>query len=74
MTLPKQVEVKIHLHYFNTTSSKFILDIFKRFENFKSEKIDVKINWYFQSDDVDLEEAGLNYSEIVNVPFILIPY
>lgn len=73
-TAPNYIVVKIQLDYFNTTSSKFILDIFKKLESYKKENVELIVNWYFAFGDDDLEEAGLNYSEMVKIPFALIPY
>jgi hypothetical protein len=74
MSKPSQINVNIRLDYFNTTSSKCILDFLFRLQRYKNEKVDLQINWFFQDGDDDLEEAGLNYSEIVKIPFALIPY
>ncbi|HSZ72134.1 MAG TPA: DUF1987 domain-containing protein [Cytophagaceae bacterium] len=54
------------LEYFNTASSKIILDIFNVVEKFSSDK---KVIWYFDKDDEDMQEAGEEFSEIVNIPF-----
>jgi hypothetical protein len=74
ITKPKQIRVNIRLDYFNTTSSKCILDFLFRLQRYKTDKVDMQINWFFQNGDEDLEEAGLNYSEIIKIPFALIPY
>jgi hypothetical protein len=74
ITKPEAIKVNIRLDYFNTTSSKCILDFLFRLQKYKTDAVDLQINWFFQHGDEDLEEAGLNYSEIVKVPFALIPY
>lgn len=53
------------LEYFNTTSSKLILDVLYALEDIK----DMKIQWYFHEDDEDMEEAGQEFSELVEIPF-----
>ncbi len=69
----KHTEVNIHLEYFNTSSSKCILDIFKKLEGIhKSQKNDVVINWYYEEDDEDMLEAGEDYESIIRVPFKMI--
>ena len=73
-TNPTNIKVNIRLDYFNTTSSKCILDLFFRLQSYKKEDVELQINWFFQDGDDDLAEAGLNYSEIVKIPFTLIPY
>ncbi len=53
------------LEYFNTASSKLILDVLSALEEIKS----MKILWYFHDDDEDMEEAGQEFSELVEIPF-----
>jgi hypothetical protein len=73
-TNPNHIKVNIRLDYFNTTSSKCILDLLFRLQSYKTDDIEMQINWFFQDGDEDLEEAGLNYSEIIKIPFAVIPY
>ena len=58
------------LEYFNTASSKLILDILTSLEDIEN----TKIQWYFYEDDEDMEEAGEEFSELVDVEFELKPY
>ena len=53
------------LEYFNTASSKLILDVLSSLEDIKA----MKILWYFHEDDEDMEEAGQEFSELVEIPF-----
>lgn len=55
--------------YFNTASSKVILDILMKLEEMVEAGKDIKVKWYFEEEDEDMEEAGEEYSEIVEVPF-----
>ncbi len=53
------------LEYFNTASSKLILDLLSQLEEIKG----VTIHWYYHEDDEDMQEAGEEFSELVEVPF-----
>src|SRR5690554_6017844 len=53
------------LEYFNTASSKLILDVLCALEEVSG----VSIDWYFHEDDEDMEEAGEEFSELVEIPF-----
>lgn len=65
--------VNIQLEYFNTSSSKCILDVFKKLENInKSGNSAVIINWHYEEDDEDMSEAGEDYKAIINVPFKMV--
>lgn len=64
--------VKIQLEYFNTSSSKCILDIFKKLEAIHKAGNATIINWYYEQDDEDMLEAGEDYQAIIAVPFKMI--
>jgi hypothetical protein len=68
----KKTTVNIQLEYFNTSSSKCILDIFKKLESIKKARNEVVINWYYEEDDEDMLEAGEDYESIIRVPFKMI--
>jgi hypothetical protein len=65
-----KTEVNIQLEYFNTSSSKCILDVFKKLETLSGTSI--TINWYYEEDDEDMLEAGEDYQAIVDIPFKMI--
>lgn len=65
-------KVNMQLEYFNTSSSKCILDIFKKLETIHKSGKEVVINWYYEEDDEDMLEAGEDYQAIIKVPFKMI--
>lgn len=70
---PKPVtNVNVQLEYFNTSSSKCILDLFKKLEAINNNGSSVTINWHYEEDDEDMLEAGEDYQAIINVPFKMI--
>jgi hypothetical protein len=62
------------LSYFNTASSKLILDIMMKLEDMKKAGKDVLIRWNYPDDDEDMQDAGQEYADIVDVDFEQIPY
>lgn len=67
-----QTNVNIQLEYFNTSSSKCILDVFKKLEAIHKGGSEIVINWFYETDDEDMLEAGEDYQAIINVPFKMI--
>lgn len=68
-----QTKVIIVLEYFNTSSSKCILDFFKKLEALnRGGKTAVTVNWHYEEDDEDMEEAGEDYQAIIDLPFNMI--
>ena len=64
--------IEVRLEYFNTSSSKCILDLFKKLEGVDGNNTSVHVNWYFETDDEDMQEAGEDYEAIVGLPFKII--
>lgn len=70
---PDAVRIYTRLEYFNTTSSKYIMDIFKLFIPLHKDGSEVTVYWYYDVDDENMHEAGVDYKAMVNIPFKLIP-
>lgn len=62
----------VQLEYFNTSSSKCILDVFKKLESIRAGGTEVTVLWHYEADDEDMLEAGEDYAGIINVPFKMI--
>ena len=63
--------VNIQLDYFNTSSSKCILEFFKKLELIRKTNHEVLINWYYMEDEGILE-AGEDYKYMTGMPFKMI--
>lgn len=66
--------LNFRLTYFNTASSKLLLDILMILEEIKEKGNSVLIKWHYPEEDEDMEEAGDEYADIVDVPFEKVPY
>lgn len=63
----KPIILNIRLTYFNTSSSRFILEILYTLKRYKNDGGEVEINWFYKNDDPDIlseiddfiEEAGV---------------
>lgn len=57
------------LEYFNIASSKRILFILYKLNEYKLKGKDIKVTWNFNIDDEDMKEVGEDFACMVNVPF-----
>ncbi len=64
---------KFQLEYFNTSSSKCLLDIFRKLERMHKNGHKVTIRWHYDADDEDMAETGQDYQALLDVPFELVP-
>jgi len=63
--------VSFELEYFNTSSSKNILELLKKLESIHEAGNNLKIIWYYDEDDEDMEETGEDYKALLTVPLEL---
>jgi len=67
------VTFDLHLDYFNTSSSKCILDIFKKLGQMNAAYgCMVKINWYYEEYNDDMLETAQAYEALIGIPFNII--
>ncbi len=64
--------VHMQLEYFNTSSSKCILDLFKKLEAIRTQGSELSVHWHYEEDDEDMLEAGEDYQAIINIPFRMV--
>ncbi len=64
--------VTIELEYFNTSSSRSILNALRKLQAIHLAGSPVTINWLYEETDDDILEAGKEYGDIINIPFNMI--
>ncbi len=57
------------LMYFNSSSAKFLYDIYLELKRLESSGIPFKIEWVYDEEDIDLKEAGADIALLVNMEF-----
>jgi hypothetical protein len=57
--------------YFNTSSSKCVVNILKKVERIFHEGHEVEIFWYYHPDDKDMVDVGNDFQSIMKAPFIM---
>jgi len=71
-TIPQQITITVKLEYFNTSSSKSLYEIFKKFENAFKAGNQVLVRWFYEQEDEDMRESGEDFRDILKIPFELI--
>ena len=61
--------LNFNLEYLNTSSSKYLLIMLKRFEKLNQRGKKVEVNWNYEADDDDIKEAGEDFHLMVDMPF-----
>lgn len=59
------------LEYFNTSSSKLLLDVFNILEEISDS---LSLNWYCDESDEDLEETANDFDEVLNYDIKVIKF
>ncbi len=63
---------KINLDYINSSSSKYLLEILKRLNDFYKRGNEITVEWHYDEYDEDQEESGEEYQELLDLNFLLI--
>ena len=69
----KKLDFHFKLEYYNSSSAKFIFQIFKRLKSIESQGIKVTMFWFYDVLDEDLLESGQEYEKILDLKFEYIP-
>jgi len=69
-----KTEFNLKMIYFNTASSKQIMDILMIFEEMVEEGHEVVVRWHSKKSDEDMQEAGQEYEEMLDIPFEHLTY
>jgi hypothetical protein len=66
------INFHVDLSYFNSSSAKFLFDIFTELKRLKEAGIPVIVEWYYEPEDTDMREAGSDIAELVEMDFTYI--
>lgn len=68
------VTLNLKIGYLNSSSIKCLLDFIQKLEEYHADGGEVKIFWYYEEDDEDIQEMGEELAEDMNLPVELIIY
>jgi hypothetical protein len=68
------INVEFHLSYFNSASSKMILQIIELMKRIQNNGIIFSIDWYYDACDEQMYDDGVDLSETIEMPFNFIKY
>lgn len=68
------IKMIFKLTYFNSASSKIILELLNLMEQISKHNIAIEVHWLYMEIDEDMLESGREYSEMVNLPFVFEKY
>jgi hypothetical protein len=63
------LKIQTDLDYFNSSSAKFLYDIFTELKRLPDSGIPVIVDWLFEADDTDQKEAGADIAYMVGMVF-----
>lgn len=72
-TEAKPLLFKVDLAYFNSSSAKFLYDIFTTLKEIRENEIPVVVEWHFDEEDTDLQEAGEDMALLSGLEFKYCP-
>jgi hypothetical protein len=59
----------LDFEYFNTSSSKMILILLNKVREIQKKGYQILITWSYPPHDIEIEESGEEFAELLNIPF-----
>jgi hypothetical protein len=63
------INIDFHLSYFNSSSSKMLLQILELIKKIQGKGIGINVDWYYDESDETMYDDGIDLSESVDIPF-----
>jgi hypothetical protein len=73
ITSKNPFKFQVDMSYFNSSSAKFIYDIFFELNRLKQQNIPVVVEWHYEEEDIDMKEAGADIALLAEMEFTYIP-
>lgn len=67
-----KTDIIIKLEYFNTSSSKCLVEIFRKLEKVFKYGSETQVSWYYDEEDEDMQESGEDFKEIIKLPIEMV--
>jgi hypothetical protein len=69
-----RTQLKVRLNYFNSASSKVMLDLLTMLEELPSKGSEVLVEWHYLEMDEDMLATGQEFQSLIKIPFKFIPF
>jgi len=70
----RRMTLNVKLDYFNTSSSKCLLDLFQLLQEANAEGTQLRVCWLYCQDDPDMRENGEEFAHDLKLPFEIRAY
>lgn len=68
----KETSIQCKFEYFNSSSAKMLYELFFEFQKILQSDLLVTIFWHFESGDKLIEEKGLEFQSVLDIPFEMV--
>jgi hypothetical protein len=64
------------MDYFNSSSAKYILDLFMKLGDINggNSNVNVNVNWHYNEMDEDMKDAGEEFEKLTGLKFNLVAF
>jgi hypothetical protein len=69
-----ETHLTLNMDYFNTASSKMIMEVIEAVKKSEKSGSSLKVDWYYLEDDEEMLEAGQEFAELTDTVFNFISY
>jgi hypothetical protein len=69
---PSKLNIFLNISYYNTTSSKLLLNLLKKISSFRSQSFELSITWQYEKEDEEMQKTIANFSNLLECPIIAV--
>jgi hypothetical protein len=62
------IVLNLHFKYLNSSSTLCVYELLREFAEIQSNGCQLTVNWYYGQEDEDIKDAGIEYSELLQIP------
>lgn len=70
----ERTDLRINLEHFNTSSSKFLMEIFRRIRTLADEDKPFNVTWMYEEDDLEMLDTAEAYEMMTGLRFEKVSY
>jgi hypothetical protein len=70
----EKTDLRINLEHFNTSSSKFLMDVFRKIRFLADNEFLFNVTWMYEEDDLEMLDTAEAYEMMTGLVFQKIPY
>ena len=71
---PTETKLNISFEYLHTSAARQVFELIKLLKESEKSTNFLTINWYYEENDEDMKQLGMDFSSVIGMPFKFTPF